>query len=45
MRKMGTDIGRRFEELITPHADSFVVVEDSPVLFNGMYRKIVLRKI
>lgn len=41
---MGTDIGRRFEQIVMPYAESVVIEENSPVLFDGMYRKIVLRK-
>lgn len=41
---MGTDIGRRFELIVMPYAESIVIEENSPVLFDGMYRKIVLRK-
>lgn len=41
---MGTDIGRRFEHIVMPYAESVVIEENSPVLFDGMYRKIVLRK-
>ncbi|MFE1625463.1 class I SAM-dependent methyltransferase [Brevibacillus reuszeri] len=41
---MGTDIGRRFEQIVMPYAESVVIEENSPVLFAGMYRKIVLRK-
>lgn len=41
---MGTDIGRRFEQIVMPYAKKVVLEEDSPILFDGMYRKIVLRK-
>jgi len=41
---MGTDIGRRFEQIVMPYVESVVVEENSPVLFDGMYRKIVIRK-
>lgn len=43
--KMGTDIGRSFEQITEPLLSHIAVEEDVPVLFNGMYRKIVLRKI
>ncbi|WP_312110318.1 class I SAM-dependent methyltransferase [Brevibacillus reuszeri] len=42
---LGTDIGRRFEQIVMPYAKSIVIEEDSPSLFNGMYRKIIIRKI
>jgi ubiquinone/menaquinone biosynthesis C-methylase UbiE len=41
---MGTDIGRRFEQIVFPYVNKVVFEEDSPILFNGMYRKIVFRK-
>ncbi|WP_010504108.1 class I SAM-dependent methyltransferase [Paenibacillus elgii] len=44
IRMMGTDIGRQFENIIKPYSKSIVVAEDSPILFNGMYRAILLRK-
>ncbi|MBG9453239.1 phosphatidylethanolamine N-methyltransferase [Lysinibacillus sphaericus] len=39
---LGTDIGRSFDE-ISP--ENIVVEEDTPIMFNGMYRKIIIRKI
>ncbi|CAM4451933.1 class I SAM-dependent methyltransferase [Paenibacillus phoenicis] len=42
---MGTDIGRHFEPIIMPYKNHFRVEEDASALFNGMYRKKVLRKI
>ncbi|MDF9845402.1 phosphatidylethanolamine/phosphatidyl-N-methylethanolamine N-methyltransferase [Paenibacillus sp. PastF-1] len=42
---MGTDIGRKFEQILQPYEDNIRVEEDMSVLFNGMYRKIKLRKI
>ncbi len=45
IRMMGTDIGRQFEHIVQPYSKSIVVAEDSPILFNGMYRSILLRKI
>ncbi|MET3209951.1 UNVERIFIED_CONTAM: hypothetical protein ABIC26_002899 [Paenibacillus sp. PvR008] len=44
VRMLGTDIGRRFESIATPYSKSMVVEEDTSVLFDGMYRKIVVRK-
>jgi len=42
---MGTDIGRHFEQIVKPYENHIRVEEDEPALFNGMYRKIILRKI
>lgn len=39
---LGTDIGRSFEE-ISP--ENIVVKEDTPIMLNGMYRKIIIEKI
>jgi ubiquinone/menaquinone biosynthesis C-methylase UbiE len=44
IRRLGTDIGLRFEEILQPYMEQVEIVQDMPVLFNGMYRKIVLRK-
>jgi ubiquinone/menaquinone biosynthesis C-methylase UbiE len=44
IRLLGTDIGLSLEELLKPYSEQLEIVEDEPVLFNGMYRKIVLRK-
>lgn len=41
----GTDIGRSFEELIQKNNKNFNVEEDSPIMMNGMYRKIIITKI
>ncbi|WP_163100313.1 class I SAM-dependent methyltransferase [Peribacillus alkalitolerans] len=41
---LGTDIGISFERLLRNCAYKLHKVEDQPVLFNGMYRKIVLKK-
>ncbi|MBA4495442.1 class I SAM-dependent methyltransferase [Paenactinomyces guangxiensis] len=41
---LGTDIGRRFENIVMPYRNSVSVEADLPVLFDGMYRKILLRK-
>lgn len=41
---MGTDIGRHFEPIIIPYENHIRVEEDASALFNGMYRKIVIRK-
>lgn len=42
---LGTDIGRSFEEIIPNNNKSLKVEEDSPVMMNGMYRKIIVAKI
>ncbi|WP_336766101.1 class I SAM-dependent methyltransferase [Paenibacillus sp. USHLN196] len=42
---MGTDIGRHFEQIVKPYENHIRVEEDESALFNGMYRKIILRKI
>lgn len=42
---LGTDIGRSFEEIIPKNNKSLKVEEDSPVMMNGMYRKIIVAKI
>ncbi|XXM72431.1 class I SAM-dependent methyltransferase [Lysinibacillus sphaericus] len=41
---LGTDIGRNFEKLVEPHEETLYILEDRPILFKGMYRKIVLLK-
>ncbi|MCF6409365.1 class I SAM-dependent methyltransferase [Pseudalkalibacillus salsuginis] len=41
---LGTDIGIDFEELYRKNNHSMTKMEDSPVMMNGMYRKIVLKK-
>ncbi|MEI5906746.1 class I SAM-dependent methyltransferase [Bacillus spongiae] len=41
----GTDIGRNFETMYENQKEKLSIEEDLPILFNGMYRKIVLRKI
>ena len=42
---LGTDIDRSFEEIIPKNNKSLKVEEDSPVMMNGMYRKIIITKI
>ncbi|MGN7358113.1 class I SAM-dependent methyltransferase [Paenibacillus sp. SAF-054] len=42
---LGTDIGRSFEEIVPKNNKSLKVEEDSPVMMNGMYRKIIIAKI
>jgi phosphatidylethanolamine/phosphatidyl-N-methylethanolamine N-methyltransferase len=41
---LGTDIGRSFCE-ITQHHKNICVEEDTPVMLNGMYRKIMIEKV
>jgi phosphatidylethanolamine/phosphatidyl-N-methylethanolamine N-methyltransferase len=41
---LGTDIGLNFKELISDSKNELLVEEDEPIMFNGMYRKIILRK-
>lgn len=45
IRVLGTDIGRSFEEIISKKNKCLKVEEDSPVMMNGMYRKIIITKI
>lgn len=42
---LGTDIGRNLQRIIQPHKEKLQIQQDTPVLFNGMYRKIVLKKV
>ena len=44
IRLLGTDIGLNFEELFEKNKIDFLIKEDSPVMFQGMYRKILLSK-
>jgi phosphatidylethanolamine/phosphatidyl-N-methylethanolamine N-methyltransferase len=44
IKLLGTDIGRSFEELYKTSEERAEMVEDEDVMFNGMYRKIVLKK-
>lgn len=44
IKVLGTDIGLNFEEVFKKHSKELMVKEDRPVMFNGMYRKIVLEK-
>jgi phosphatidylethanolamine/phosphatidyl-N-methylethanolamine N-methyltransferase len=45
IKVLGTDIGLNFEELYLRNNKNLSIEEDKPVMLNGMYRKIVLRKI
>ena len=42
---LGTDIGRSFEEIVSKNDRNLKVEEDSPIMMNGMYRKIIIAKI
>lgn len=41
---LGTDIGLSFEQLFISFSSVLKIEKDEPVLFNGMYRKIVTSK-
>ncbi|MBM7660317.1 ubiquinone/menaquinone biosynthesis C-methylase UbiE [Bacillus mesophilus] len=41
---LGTDIGRNFEELIQKNNNRIQIEEDTPIMMNGMYRKIIVAK-
>lgn len=45
IKLLGTDIGLSFEELRKAIKQNHVVLEDADILFDGMYRKIVIQKI
>ncbi|MGG4340465.1 class I SAM-dependent methyltransferase [Paenibacillus lautus] len=45
IKVLGTDIGLNFEELYLRNNNNLSIEEDKPVMLNGMYRKIVVRKI
>lgn len=44
IKVLGTDIGLSFEELFLRNHTNLQIEEDKPVLMNGMYRKIIIRK-
>ncbi|QKY68673.1 class I SAM-dependent methyltransferase [Lentibacillus sp. CBA3610] len=41
---LGTDIGMNFETLYEKNKEALSIKEDTPLMFNGMYRKIVISK-
>lgn len=41
---LGTDIGVNFETLYEKNKEALSIKEDTPLMFNGMYRKIVISK-
>lgn len=45
IRLLGTDIGVNFETLYEKNKEVLSVKEDTPIMFNGMYRKIVIKKL
>lgn len=44
VKMLGTDIGVNFENLYEQNHKAIILKEDEPLLFNGMYRKIILTK-
>ncbi|AJE53575.1 MULTISPECIES: class I SAM-dependent methyltransferase [Paenibacillus] len=44
IKVLGTDIGLNFEELFETQKTKLRIKEDAPIMFNGMYRKIVITK-
>ncbi len=45
IKVLGTDIGVNFEQLYEENSENLLVREDTPIMLNGMYRKIVIKKI
>ncbi len=45
IKLFGTDIGVNFETLYEKYRENLSLKEDTPIMFNGMYRKIIIRKI
>jgi phosphatidylethanolamine/phosphatidyl-N-methylethanolamine N-methyltransferase len=44
IKLLGTDIGLNFESLYENHKGTIFVKEDIPLMFRGMYRKILITK-
>ncbi|WP_017729241.1 class I SAM-dependent methyltransferase [Halalkalibacterium ligniniphilum] len=44
IRLLGTDIGVNFETLYEKNKEVLSVKEDTPIMFNGMYRRIIINK-
>ncbi|MBO8172468.1 MAG: class I SAM-dependent methyltransferase [Bacillaceae bacterium] len=42
---LGTDIGVNFEKVFEQNNQNLMIEEDVPVMLNGMYRKIVIKKV
>ncbi|MFJ7935582.1 class I SAM-dependent methyltransferase [Sporosarcina sp. NPDC096371] len=45
IKLLGTDIGVNFEALYENNKEALSVKNDTPILFNGVYRKIVITKV
>ena len=45
IKVLGTDIGLNFEELYRRNNKNIQIVEDKPIMMNGIYRKIMISKI
>lgn len=45
IKLLGTDIGVNFENLYSKHKNTLSIKEDTSIMFNGMYRKIIITKI
>ncbi|ERN54403.1 class I SAM-dependent methyltransferase [Alkalihalophilus marmarensis] len=44
VKLLGTDIGLKFESIYMHHKEQVQIILDQPVMLNGMYRKIILKK-
>lgn len=44
IKVLGTDIGLNFEELYRRNNHNLTIIEDTNVMMNGMYRKIIISK-
>ncbi len=44
VRMLGTDIGLHFEYIFQKFSDTLTIENDVPIMLNGMYRKIIIRK-
>jgi hypothetical protein len=44
IKVLGTDIGLNFEELFAKQKAKLRIKEDAGIMFNGMYRKIIVTK-
>ncbi|WP_327204665.1 class I SAM-dependent methyltransferase [Paenibacillus terrae] len=42
---LGTDIGRNSQNILEPYIDKLQIRQNTPVLFKGMYRKIVMERL
>ncbi|MEH7612171.1 class I SAM-dependent methyltransferase, partial [Gottfriedia acidiceleris] len=45
IKLLGTDIGVNFEKLYDKNKDNLFVKEDISIMFDGMYRKIIIKKV